>query len=506
MTLRLERPPLTKDELFHLVQGLWGVTLPRVPHCEGHTAPFDAFSEAFFGNKTNYVLWYGSRGTGKSFMLALLALTKALALDIDVTLLGGSLAQSQNVHEHVENLLKYPNAPLYAIERVIKTEIEFVARNWIRPLPASQKTVRGPHPQMTLLDEIDEMEYEIYTAALPQAMAKPNARGHVVPEMTVASSTWQNPSGTFKTVFTDAQRNNLPVRTWCWRDVISTRENPTGWMDPDFIERKRASVPAELFRVEYDLGEPSGVSRAFDLTALNRCLVDVEPVHIVSKDDDELIIYEEPVKWGTYATGADWAKEKDFTVIVTWRIDQVPCRLAHIRIMRRRPWPDMISYFNETTKKYVGMSAHDATGIGNVVGDMIDERTIKMVMVGRDRTTMLTDYITAVENQNYAIPVTAKRLLEAHRSTTVDDVYRTASVRDSHLPDEVAASALAHRAATRGGWTAIGEGAKKVENDPTMPVWLQGIDHIKPPPARQEIAGQVVEMPEQDDVGVFWLS
>jgi hypothetical protein len=91
------------------------------------------------------------------------------------------MAQSQNIHEHVEALLQHKHAPVHAIESMIKTQITFTGGNWIRPLPASQKTVRGPHPQMTLLDEIDEMERKIYDAAMGQAMTKPNARGVEVP-------------------------------------------------------------------------------------------------------------------------------------------------------------------------------------------------------------------------------------------------------------------------------------------------------------------------------------
>jgi hypothetical protein len=464
----------------------------------------DAFAEAFFGNSNNWVLWYGSRGTGKSYMLAILGLTKASVLDINATLLGGSMAQSQNVHEHVEQLLRMPNAPRYAIERVIKTEVLFHAGNWIRPLPASQRTVRGPHPHMTLLDEIDEMDKGIYDAAQGQAMSRPNARGVVVPEMMVASSTWQNPLGTFEEVFREAQQKGLPVRTWCWREVVKSEQNPDGWMDPAFIERKRNSVPAEMFRVEYELGEPSGTARAIDLVSFNRCLTDAVPVQEHHKPNDDLLVFEEAVPEGVYATGADWAKESDRTVVCTWRIDVEPARLVRLRSMNRAPWPEMIGAFNETTKTYQGMSAHDATGIGNVVGDMIDERTIKTVMVGRDRTLMLTEYIAALEKGSYAIPRAAERFVLEHKGATVDDVYRS-SQSTSHLPDSVAAGALAHRAATRGGWSASPSGVDKKGGREVMPQWMRDIDDAPQQPQMQEIGGQVVMLERYDDVGVFWL-
>ena len=491
---------------------MWAVRLPTVKVCEGHTAPFDAFAEGYFGNQSNYSLWYGSRGSGKSYMLALLALTKAATLDIDVTLLGGSMAQSQNVHEHVETLLKAPNAPLYAINRVIATEVEFVAGNWIRPLPASQKTVRGPHPQLTLLDEIDEMDRSIYDAALPQAMEKPNARGFPVREMIVASSTWQRPIGTFSEVYNEAILKGLPIRTWCYRELLQTPSNPSGWMAPGFIERKKQSLPAELFRVEYDLGEPSGTARAIDLNALERCLTGTVPIRSTEKIDDLLQVYEDPDMGAIYATGADWAKEEDWTVITTWRLDEYPYRLVNLRMMRRRPWPQMIAAFNDITKRYFGTSAHDATGIGNVVGDLIDERTIKMVMVGRDRITMLTEYIAAVESGHYAIPRAAKRFVMEHKAATVDDIYSTTVVTGSHLPDSVASAALAHRAATRGAMPGMAQPVPKDKMRPLsdeirepMPKWLEDMDQIPPPPKEEILSGYVVEREEPEDTAIFWL-
>ncbi|CAB4194581.1 hypothetical protein UFOVP1264_36 [uncultured Caudovirales phage] len=451
----LTRPPTNAEELWWTVKALWGVEIPRVQVCPDHTAPFDAFAEAYFGNEFNWVLWYGSRGTGKSYMLALLALTKAALLEINVTLLGGSMAQSQNIHEHVEFLTQYKHAPRYAIESQIKTQITFTGGNWIRPLPASQKTVRGPHPQMTLLDEIDEMERKIYDAAMGQAMTKPNARGIEVPEMVVASSTWQNPVGTFSSVMAEAQQKGMPIRTWCYREQLK----PHGWMDADFIERKRMSVPAEMFRVEYELGEPAGGSRAFDLDKLNKAFVEMEVVDERHAGNDDEWVFEKPDMGGTYAAGADWAKEADMTVIVVYRTDLNPRKIVYLRRFNRKPWPEMIEAFNRVINDYQAMAVHDATGIGNVVHDLVDERVLKFVMSGRARTEMLTNYITAVEQGKYKLARNTPSF-DAHKGTTVEEIYNPGRW-NAHLADDVAAHALAHHAAERMAPPAGGQGVKK---------------------------------------------
>lgn len=460
----LPRPPQTKEELWYAVKLLWGVEIPRVKVCHDHVAPFDAFAEGYFGNEFNWALWYGSRGTGKSLMLALLALTKAAILEINVTLLGGSMAQSQNVQEHIENLLLYPAAPRWAVAQQIQTQITFTGGNWIRPLPASQKTVRGPHPQMTALDEIDEMEKKVYDAAMGQAMKKANARGIEIDEMVVASSTWQNPVGTFQQVRDEALAKNLPVRTWCYREVLKTEENPTGWMDPSFINRKKASVPAELFRVEYELGEPAGGSRAFDLAKLNEYFVDMPTVDERHAGNDDEWIFEEPSPTGWYAIGADWAKEEDKTVIVVARIDINPRKIVYLRAVNRRPWPEMIQMFNTVTTRYQAAAAHDGTGIGNVVNDLIDERAHKVVMVGRARTDLLVEYITAVERGVYRLPANT-HAFNAHKSTTVEEVYAPGKW-NSHLSDYVAAFSIMHNAAERQAPPAGGIGVEKTDFRP----------------------------------------
>lgn len=491
--LALLRPPVTKDELWWTVKALWGVELPRTQVCPDHVSPFDAFAEAYFGNSANWVLWYGSRGTGKSYMLALLAMTKAALLEINVTLLGGSMAQSNNIHEHVESLLLYPNAPRYAINNQIKTELGLYAGNWIRPLPASQKTVRGPHPQMTLLDEIDEMERAIYDAAMGQAMAKPNARGVRVAEMVVASSTWQNPVGTFQSVMEEAQANGLPIRTWCWREVVE----PYGWMEREFIERKRRSVPAEMFRVEYDLGEPAGGSRAFDLEALNRAFKDLPVISEREAGDDHSWVFAEWDPRGTYAAGADWAKERDKTVIAVVRTDVSPRRTVYLRRMNRRPWPMMIKAFDEVLERYMAVSANDATGIGNVVNDYIEGTSNKVKMIGQERTRLLNEYIVAVEQGVYLLPRNTPAYV-MHKATTVDDVYAAAKW-DAHVPDDVVAFAMAHRAAERQAPSASATGVAHTDAPPT-----QFRDfHVTPESVRM---GDVVGPSQSDDdVGVFWL-
>jgi hypothetical protein len=443
--VQLTRPPQTDDELHAVVEALWGVSIPRVQVCEGHVAPFTAFAHAYFSRPPNIALWYASRGSGKSYMLALLSLTKAFVQEMDVTLLGGSMAQSQNVHEHNARLLAAPNAPRHALLKDTATEISTMSNSSVRPLPASQKTVRGPHPNVTLLDEIDEMEYSIYSAAMGQAMPKKDRHGHEVNEYTVAASTWQNPIGTFTTVKREFEEKGLPVFTFCYRENLE----PHGWMTADYVERKRASVPSEMFRVEFDLGEPTGDARAFDMSKIElygEVRAPLEGQGRTTLEDTE-VVYAEPVGNRIYAAGADWAKSQDYTVIVVVDITEEPRRVVYWRRMRRQPYPTMFGAFDSAMKRYHAVGYHDGTGLGNVVHDLLESDANKFVFVGRERTQMLLDYVTAFESGEYRIPRETPIFAE-HKYCPNDAIYRRLE-ESAHLPDTVAAMALAHRAAEK---------------------------------------------------------
>ena len=59
MSVVLDRPPKTDEELWYLVQALWGHKIPRTSVCTGHDAPFDAFATAYFNREPQILI----RGT-----------------------------------------------------------------------------------------------------------------------------------------------------------------------------------------------------------------------------------------------------------------------------------------------------------------------------------------------------------------------------------------------------------------------------------------------------------
>jgi hypothetical protein len=428
---RFSLPLTTEEKLRQFVLRAFGVSIPDVQVCENHTTPWRAFSDAYFA-KSSIAVWKASRGFGgKSFLLALLGLTEAITLKANVNILGGSGEQSENVHSYIrDQFWAHPNAPTsLLVTDPSKRTTQLTWGNFIKALTASSKSVRGPHPQRLRLDEIDEMDLAIFDAAMGQTME--GATG--ITAQTVASSTHQYADATMTEVLRRAADKGWPVYEWCFR------ESAEGWLSTAEIERKRNEVTAAMWDVEYDLQEPSPETRAIDTESIKRMFQ--RNLGVFDGSPGEYIEIESPQPGASYVHGADWARKQDWTIIVTARIDVRPSRVVAFERLGRLPWPVMIKRFDERLKRYGGQAAHDGTGLGDVVNSYITQEAVPVMMVGRTRADMLSDYIGAVERGEYASPY-IKFMESEHRLADVQAVYGA-----GHLPDSIAAMSLLHAVA-----------------------------------------------------------
>ncbi len=426
--------PLHSDAaLLAWVEKTFGIRIPNKRVCPNHRAPSEAFCDAYFA-RSPVSVWKGSRGFGgKSFTLGLLGVTLGCTLRADVTVLGGSGQQSARILEGMTKLWAAPAAPrdLLAGDPGARTT-KFREGQQIIALTASQTSVRGPHPQALLLDEIDEMELGILEAAQGQPMDRGTVRAR-----TVMSSTHQNPDGTMTAMLRRAVEKGWPVYEWCWRETLE----PHGWLSKDQVARKRQEISVQMWDTEYDLQEPSAEGRAIDTDAIGRTFQ--RTLGEFKGSDGEVIVLESRKPGGRYAHGADWARKKDFTVIYTLRVDVRPMRLVAFQRIRRRPWPQMVKLLDDRIRQY-GVSrsaaAHDAIGVGDVVAGYLEHDVEPFIMAGRPRADLLSEYIAALERDEIVAPF-IESMEGEHRYATVDDVFGS-----GHLPDTIAAGALAYRA------------------------------------------------------------
>jgi hypothetical protein len=418
-------------ELKTLLKKSFNVVIPDVQVCPNHTSPFRAFADAYFA-RFGVTVWKASRGLGgKSFLLALLGHTEAVTLAAEVTILGGSGEQSLRVLEYLQKLS--------GDEENTQRRTLYSTGGRVTALMASSKSARGPHPQRMRLDEVDEMELLILDAAMGQPMSSA-----AIPKQTVMSSTHHYADKTFTEVMRRAGEKGWPVYEWCYKE---TSAEPDGWLTKAEIESKRGEVTASMWAAEYDLQEPSPEGRAILPEAVDACfraelngnLTEAELAGPMGRE----IVIEAPVEGATYATGADWAKKKDFTVIDTLRTDVRPRRRVAWARYQRMSWPMMIAKFDARVAKYPGPACHDATGLGDVVGDYQEANARGIVLSGQTRADVFTKYIAAIEDK--AIESARIRYCEGeHRYCTNEDLTGT-----GHPPDSFVAGAMAYRASSR---------------------------------------------------------
>ena len=257
-----ETAPESKEQLALYCALVLGVRIPHPAHCENHQSPLDALWDAYI-DEYHFGIWHAMRGSGKTLLLAVLAFIESVFKpNCGTTVLGGSLEQSQRCVGYLNSFWQRPEAP----RRLLLGEVNargYKLKNgsWVTALAASQKSVRGPHPQRLRLDEVDEMAPEIFDAALGQPMSKLG-----IPDQIVASSTLHHPFGMMAELIDKKEERDARLYRWCIEEV----RQPRGFWRTEEIERKRKQVTAAMWDAEYELKRPTIGETVYDFEAVER--------------------------------------------------------------------------------------------------------------------------------------------------------------------------------------------------------------------------------------------
>jgi hypothetical protein len=196
---------------------------------------------------------------------------------------------------------------------------------------------------------------------------------------------------------------------------------------------------------EYELQEPSPTDRAIMPQAVTYMFQ--RELGEYAGAIREYLEVEPPVPGATYAHGADWAKNVDMTEIITLRTDVTAARLVAYERLQRLPWPQMVQRFEARIARYgpdQSSACHDATGLGDVVAGYLTVSAEGLILVGRTRSDLFSEYISAIERGAIVSPFIAA-LESQHRFATIGDLYGA-----GHPPDGFVAGAMAWHAARLG--------------------------------------------------------
>lgn len=233
-----------------------------------------------------------SRNGGKTFILAIYALWRALFFQhLWIREIGGSLTQAKIFyHQYFKKFIEANIKILAEVRGKVQTEkTEFRSGSVVETGTCSETSVRGPHPDILLLDEVAAADKAKKTDVIEAALD--SALGQVV-----MVSTAHYASGLFIRYLLKAEQFGYKVFYWpaCDLDIVTGEiiRVRAPWIPKSRIEHARMTKSENDFMVEWMASVKSTSQMVFKLENVEESIVQIEPTVILTeleKQDDDLV-------------------------------------------------------------------------------------------------------------------------------------------------------------------------------------------------------------------------
>jgi hypothetical protein len=165
-------------------------------------------------------LLHAPRGSGKSFMSAIDTHFQSRFNPRHHTrILGGSLAQSQQIHAAIQEAVIDGHGPAGSdagsIAEFLAESVRYRNGSIAKILAASPKSVRGPHVPSLKFDEVDEIDPRLREQAMGMAMEIRGQKTSVL-----MTSTWHRPGGPMSELIEKGRAGAFPVDSYCIFEVL----------------------------------------------------------------------------------------------------------------------------------------------------------------------------------------------------------------------------------------------------------------------------------------------
>jgi hypothetical protein len=250
--------PRDAKQLHRFVQRALGLTIPTQPLAPTHTPPFAYLAHVFFEGRgalsghpeagaasPDCVVW-ANRGGGKTLLGAVATLLDLVFKPgIDVRILGGSLAQSAKMYEHLAAMLDRPLLRPALAQTPTQRRVVLQNGSTAEILAQSHKAVRGVRVHKLRCDEIEQFDPDIWEAAQLVTRSGPCGDVHVTGSVE-ALSTMHRPGGLMGRLIDEATADetsdNQPVHKSASESVPRRLFK---WNALDVIERCPPSRPCK---------------------------------------------------------------------------------------------------------------------------------------------------------------------------------------------------------------------------------------------------------------------
>ncbi|MFM1800668.1 MAG: hypothetical protein RJA81_20 [Planctomycetota bacterium] len=214
-----EIQPRDPGALWHWIKLHAGIHVARNAVCQNHHAPWEFLKNIYF-DRPKVSLALGGRGSGKSFLTALgTHLMSRWHPHHRVRVLGGSLAQSQQIYEAMRHIVREIDQRMgpdhHEIQSLLKNRGLYGNGSEVMILAASNTSVRGPHIPTLLLDEVDEIASDLRESAMGMCMNIGD-----LPASVVMTSTWHRVGGPMTELVARGETGEFPFFRFCIFEVL----------------------------------------------------------------------------------------------------------------------------------------------------------------------------------------------------------------------------------------------------------------------------------------------
>lgn len=240
------------------------------------------FLEAWVYDRPSLSLVLGPRGGGKSYLAALATHCDSMSYPLhDTKILGGSEAQSMQIYQALRTFQDGELTPISPITQFNRENATYENGSTVGYIPASEKSVRGPHVPTLRLDEVDEIDPGLRESAMGMSMSMGGK-----PACASMTSTYHRIGGPMKELLERGEDGDFPVyrfcvfevlercpdsrsgkflehcpacplKKWCWQDIdghgggIPKAKRSRGHYTIDSLIQKVKGVSARVFESDY---------------------------------------------------------------------------------------------------------------------------------------------------------------------------------------------------------------------------------------------------------------
>lgn len=412
------------------------------------------FAQIWLGKAGKRVIITGPRGGGKSVIIGALGFALWFLKKKKIVGMGGALAQAKIVYGYFSGIVFSIKAALaYCKRDPLMENTESVDGAYFKALPASPKAVRGPHPDVLLIDEACEAKDEIIADALPMVTSSDDP-------LTILTSTFHKVFGAFQEIWDQADELGYTRFSWDIFDVTKSFD-PKIWDDQkynreisDFAKLKelangRTGDPDGWVRIENVIDAWQG-KRSLDWFLTEFMGLRPSAAGLVNDPEDvEACVFDDLtekkynyVKGAEVVGGIDWGFSSMTSFVAFMQhMDAVKVQVRN-RNYTQVASEIIIEDVCDDIKKF-GMSRVYCDSAGKFENEALKREikkrglrcTVVEVVFRQDKEEMLGNYRAHFQRRKMRIPASDKKAKWQHKRYRYAKNSDKPMKKDDHIPD-----------------------------------------------------------------------